>query len=168
MARLASSSTPFWRGEFRPEASDLLPVTFRQRQVFVLMPMEGEETDEIYRALKAGCATVDLIATRVDEKVGARIIMQDIDRMMGEAEFLIFDLSKERPNVYYELGYAHGIGNHSENILLVAREGTRIHFDVAPLRVQFYRSIDHLQSLVASQLSAMKQITRKLVSNELP
>ncbi len=172
MARLAAipasaasalSSTPFWRGEFRPEAVGLPPVTFKLRQVFVLMPMEGEEAEEIYRTLKAACATVDLIATRVDERVGARIIMQDIDRMMGEAEFLIFDLSKERPNVYYELGYAHGIGNNAENILLIAREGTHIHFDVAPLRIQFYRSTDHLQSLVASQLSAMKQITRGLV-----
>lgn len=163
MARLAASSTPFWQGELRPEGLDLPLVTFKQRQVFVLMPMEGEDAEEIYRALKVACTTVDLIATRVDERVGARIIMQDIDRMMGEAEFLIFDLSKERPNVYYELGYAHGIGNHAENILLIAREGTRIHFDVAPLRVQFYRSTDHLQSLVASQLSAMKKVTRGLV-----
>ena len=64
--------------------------------------------------------------------------------MMGHAEFLVFDLSYEKPNVYYELGYAHGIGNHAGNTLLIAREGTRIHFDIAPLRVQFYRSIDHL------------------------
>src|SRR4051794_25572152 len=111
MARLAVVTKlhgPFWR-----EASSLLPVTFKHKQVLVLMPIGSEEAEEVYRALKAACAVVDLVATRVDERVGAHIVMQDVDLMMGEAEFLIFDLSNERPNVYYELGYAHGIGNHS-------------------------------------------------------
>lgn len=121
------------------------------------MPIGGDNSQEVYKAIKAGCQTVDLVATRVDDKVGGRVIMRDVDEMMGHAEFLVFDLSYEKPNVYYELGYAHGIGNHAGNTLLIAQEGTRIHFDIAPLRVQFYRSIDHLQSLVATQLSEMKR-----------
>jgi hypothetical protein len=160
MARIAQGATPFWRGEFREKEQDLPPVTFRAHHVFVLMPMVGNESAEVYRAIKAGCALVDLTAARVDEATGARIIMRDVDKMMGDAEFLIFDLSQERPNVYYELGYAHGIGNHAENILLIAREGTPLAFDIAPLRVQFYRSTDHLQALIATHLSAMKQRTR--------
>jgi|CXWL01.1.fsa_nt_gi hypothetical protein len=160
MARLAQGATPFWSGELREKEQDVPAVTFREHHVFVLMPMADNESVEVYRAIKAGCALVDLAAARVDEATGARIIMRDVDKMMGDAEFLIFDLSQERPNVYYELGYAHGIGNHAENILLIAREGTPIAFDIAPLRIQFYRSVDHLQSLVATHLRVMKQRTR--------
>ena len=158
MARL--STTPFWRESLRDGPQQVPPVTFRPRQVFVLMQMTSGDSEAVYRAIKAGCRTVDLVATRVDEKPGATVIMRDIDAMMGHAEFLVFDLSNERPNVYYELGYAHGIGNHPDNILLVAREGTRIHFDVAPLRVHFYRSLEHLESLVAAQLGELKRTTR--------
>ncbi len=31
-------------------------------------------------------------------------------KMIGDANFVIVDLSLERPNVYYELGYARGLG----------------------------------------------------------
>jgi len=110
----------------------------------------------MYEAIRTGCLQVGLRAVRVDEVNGAGIIMRDVDRLMGEAEFLIFDLSRERPNVYYELGYAHGIGNSAQNILLLAREGTLIHFDVAPLRIHFYQSAAQLRAHVAAQLAAMK------------
>ena len=135
MARLAQTNTPFCRDALHDPTGPPPTVTFQPRKVFVLMPMSSLDSQAIYRAIVAGCRTVDLGASRVDEKAGAAIIMRDVDAMMGNAEFLVFDLSDERPNVYYELGYAHGIGNHAANILLVAREGTPIHFDVAPLRV---------------------------------
>jgi len=157
MARLAQGATPFWRGQFRENNECIPDVTFEPHRVFVLMPMGRNDSEEVYQAIKVACRTVDLVATRVDEKAGGRLIMRDVDAMMGHAEFLVFDLSYEKPNVYYELGYAHGIGNHAGNTLLVAKEGTQIHFDIAPLRVQFYRSNDHLQSLVAAQLSEMRR-----------
>lgn len=37
------------------------------------------------------------------------------------------DLSHERPNVYFELGFARGLG---KAVITIAREGTSIHFDV--------------------------------------
>ena len=160
MARLATSETPFWRHAFEDRAlviQDTPRVTFKPKAVFVLMEMTSNESDAVYRAIKNGCRAVDLAATRVDEKPGATVIMRDVDELMGHAEFLVFDLTGERPNVYYELGYAHGIGNHATNILLVAREGTRIHFDVAPLRIYFYRSLEHLQSMVSAQLGELKR-----------
>ena len=61
-------------------------------------------------------------------------------------------MTQERPNVYYELGYAHGVGNESSDVLLVAERGTVLHFDVAPLRVQYYSSETELRDVVAEQL----------------
>lgn len=170
MSRLAQGTTPFWRVELHVGTDQPPPVTFRPSEVFVLMPMadggsEAAYTEkDVYTAIKGGCQAVGLIASRVDDKPGAAVIMRDVDNAIGHAEFLVFDLTGERPNVYYELGYAHGIGNHSLNILLVAREGTRIHFDIAPLRVHFYRSPDHLQALVATQLAELKRLSATRVA----
>lgn len=57
--------------------------------------------------------------------------LREVVKRMCEAEYLVFDLTDERPNLYFELGYAFGIGNHAENVLLIAKTGSRIHFDVA-------------------------------------
>ena len=72
----------------------------------------------------------------------------------------ICDLTGERPNVYYELGYAHGVGNESSDILLIAKEGTNIHFDIASFRVNFYRSTEHLRTILNVNLKRMIEETR--------
>ena len=71
------------------------------------------------------------------------------------AEFIICDLTNERPNVYYELGYAHGVGNEGADILLIAKEGTTLHFDIGPLRVQYYSSTEHLRTIISANLKQM-------------
>ena len=68
-------------------------------------------------------------AVRVDENVGSGLVVGEITKLIEDAEFIICDLSLERPNVYYELGYAHGVGNEANDILLIAKEGTNLHFD---------------------------------------
>ena len=68
---------------------------------------------------------------------------------------LVFDLSGERQNVYYELGYAHGVGNEAKEILLIAEEGTTLHYDIAGLRVHFYKSLEGLQTTLARGLAEM-------------
>jgi hypothetical protein len=47
--------------------------------------------------------------------------------MIQKARFVVADLSNERPNVYFELGYSRGIG---KRVVTIARTGTLIHFDV--------------------------------------
>lgn len=87
-------------------------------------------------------------------------IIREITDLIGRAEFIIFNLTYERPNVYYELGYAHGVRSGPLDILLIAKEGTTIHFDIAPLRIQFYKTTEHLRSIVASSFKEMIRETR--------
>lgn len=49
--------------------------------------------------------------------MGAGFIIKEITRLLEDAEFIIFDLSNEHPNVYYKLGYSHGVGNEAHDIL---------------------------------------------------
>ena len=55
-----------------------------------------------------------------DTQVGSPPVVDAIKQLIQRAEYLVFDLSYERPNVYYELGYAHGVGNRATDLLLVA------------------------------------------------
>ena len=58
------------------------------------------------------------------------------------------------------LGYAHCVGNEAADIFLIAKEGTILHFDIAPLRVHFSSSTEHLCQIVKSNLEEMVRITR--------
>ena len=134
--------------------------TFEQNLVFVAMPFLGDDVQDKYSAIKDECAKFGLKAKRVDQNVGSGFIIKEITELIEQAEFIIFDLTQERPNVYYELGYAHGVGNEPLEILLIAKEGTKIHFDIAPMRIQFYKTTEHLRSIVAMSLKEMIKKTR--------
>ena len=134
--------------------------TFSPGLVFVMMSFQSDDSRDVFSAVKEECAALGLRATRVDEEGGSGFVIRDVVRLIEDAEFLVCDLSHERPNVYYELGYAHGVGNEADEILLVARAGTKLHFDIAPLRVWYYSDIPELRTIVARQLRRMIAATR--------
>ena len=134
--------------------------TFVKNLVFVGMSFSGKEMDDTYKAIKDECSKLKLKAARVDENVGSGFIIREITQLIEDAEFIIFDLTKERPNVYYEIGYAHGVGNEAYDILLVAKKETVIHFDISPMKINFYESTEDLREIVRSNLNAMIRKTR--------
>lgn len=112
---------------------------YARPKAFVVMPFR-EKMDEIYEIIKNTCYEQGIRVNRADEISGAGYVMQDVVNLIQASDIIICDLTFERPNVYYELGYTHGKMIHSsDNILLVAKEGTEVHFNVASLRIQFYR-----------------------------
>ena len=132
---------------------------FEEGLVFVIMPFSSQLND-VYSAMKDECSKLSLDCVRVDEVTGSGFILKKIYDLIERAEFIIADLTEERPNVYYEIGYAHGVGNEGNEILLIAKEGTKLHFDIAPLAVRFYSSTEHLRSIVNSHLGMMIKDTR--------
>ena len=147
----------FRRSDFDPDDDG----TFIKNLVFVAMSFSGQEMDDSYKAIKDECSKLGLKAKRVDENVGSGFILREITELIEDAEFIIFDLTKERPNVYYELGYAHGVGNEPLDILLVAKENTTIHFDISPMRIHFYKSTEHLRDILRNNLTEMIRKTRR-------
>ncbi len=146
-------------GRHSPDGND--DDNFTPNLVFVGMPFK-DEMDEVYLTISEVCKSLSLNARRAGENyTGSGFVIKEITGLIEEAEFLIFDLSYERPNVYYELGFAHGVGNLAEDILLIAREGTNIHFDSMPLRVLFYKSMEHLRSVTENSLRQMMRLTRQ-------
>lgn len=60
---------------------------------------------------------------------------------LKHAQSFYGDLTEERPNVYLEVGYAWGL---NKPVLLVAREGQRLHFDLSHHKCLFYKSLTKL------------------------
>lgn len=135
--------------------------TFEPGLVFVMMSFVSEDSDVTYSTIKEVCKNLGLRATRVDEGHGSGFIIREITSLIERAEFLVCDLSHERPNVYYELGYAHGVGNEADDILLVAKAGTKLHFDIAPLRVHYFDGEEALRAILRRQLTTMIAVTRR-------
>ena len=123
--------------------------------ICVIMAMGNSEMDEVHNIIKAECTRMNLMSTRVDESSGSYSITDDIIELITGSEFVIADLTHSRPNVYYELGYAHGIGHDGSSILLIAKEGTELHFDLSHLRVQFYQSLEHLKKIISGEMNKL-------------
>lgn len=152
----------FLRVEFEdPDPGSKSASHGRKNLVFVIMAFGAGAADETYAAIQDECARQGLKAVRVDDNVTSGLIIKDILQLIEGAEFIVCDLTHERPNVYYELGYAHGVGNNPSNIFLTAREGTHLHFDIAPLRVHYYRSNEHLRSIMATSFAKLVAARRR-------
>jgi len=82
-------------------------------------------------------------------------LTDDVIELITLFEFVISDLTLSKPNVYHELGYAHGIGHDGSSILLIAKEGTELHFDISHLHVQFYESLEHLHKIISGEMNKL-------------
>ena len=117
---------------------------FIENQVFIGMPFDKSIKD-IQKVIEDGCASNNLQAKIVNNGVSSNTIIDEIKSLIEESEFLIIDLTMENPNVYYELGYADGVGNEGKDILLLAKDGTNLKFDIQHRRVHFYKDAYDLQ-----------------------
>lgn len=122
--------------------------------VFILMSMDPQDDGlvDVHRTIKAQCAAFDLVATRVDEIEHQERITDQILERISTAEFIVADLSGEKPNVYYEVGYAHAIGKRP---ILIRKHGTRLHFDLSVHNVPEYRNITMLEDMLSRRLEAV-------------
>jgi hypothetical protein len=136
------------------------------KMVFLIMSFKGDGVAQVLDTVRDECTSLGFSATRADDSVGSDFVIKQIWKHIEKAELIVCDLTHERPNVYYELGYAHGVGNTGDNILLIAREETTLHFDIGPLRVHHYSSMESLRAILRKNLPEMNRVTTlKQVSN---
>jgi hypothetical protein len=137
----------------KPELQKLVTET-RQGFVFVAMPMDKDDHQlvDVLEAIKVGAKECGLTAERVDEEESNERITDRMLDSIRKAEFVIADLTNGRPNVFYEAGYAHGIGKIP---IYVAREGTQLHFDVKDYPIIMFRNMKELREGVTKRLRAI-------------
>jgi hypothetical protein len=126
-------------------ASGAVPEPAKKESVFVAMPFV-EEFDDVYQfGIYSTIRRCGYICEKVDESAFVGNIVDRITDGIRNAKFVVADLSLEKPNVYLEVGYAWGM---NKPVLLVAKEGQRLHFDVSHHKCLFYKKIGQLAELL--------------------
>ena len=106
-------------------------------------PCSDRSSDDVYRfgirkpVKSCGCSCI-----RADTSAFTGDALGHIQCRIQNAKLVIADLTKARPNVYLESGYALGCG---VPVLFVARKGQEIHFDLVTHKCLFYRNIRDLR-----------------------
>ena len=110
------------------EMPSALPLqdTIDEKLVFVIASFQLD-MEPAFEAIQAAASAVGLRAQRVKDVTGDYKISDKMLAMIRQAKLIVADLTHERPNVYFELGYARGLG---KTVITIMREGSKVHFDV--------------------------------------
>ncbi len=121
----------------------------KNNTAFIIMPIDPSKPDliDVLNSIKETCSKFGISAVRADEIEHQQQITDVVLRQIRECEFLIADLSLERPNVYYEIGYAHAIGKRP---ILIRKKGTQLHFDLSVHNVREFENVTELKKKLES------------------
>lgn len=126
------------------------------KKCFVLMPFAEQYLEVYLEIYKPVCAANGLEVWRVDEISRPGSITRDIVEGILDADVVIADLTTKNPNVFYELGIAHAVGNKT---IMTAQQTTDVPFDIANFRVIFYeQSITGSNKLKSDLDKAIKEL----------
>lgn len=106
------------------------------RTVFTIMSFKPEFID-VFDSCQQVCQEYGLEAERTDESASSEPILPRMLNGIRNSAFVIADLSELSCNVFYEVGYAKGLG---KEVILIARKGTELPFDLKDLPTLFWET----------------------------
>ena len=123
------------------------------REVFVVMSFEtSPQYTDLLESIQGTCEQFGYAAYRVDESTDGSRILPEIVRGIRQAAFVVADVSDTKPNVYWELGFAAGV---DKAIILTARKGTELPFDISDVPVIFWDSFSEFKKTLAKRVDGI-------------
>jgi hypothetical protein len=123
------------------------------RVMFVAMSF-AREFLPTYRAVRKVAKELGFHVERTDFSETSERILPRILGGIGRSAFVLADVSKLSPNVFYELGYAQALG---KPVIATAKRGTRLPFDIVDLPVVFWDRPGDLTERLPARIRAVVQ-----------
>ena len=132
-------------------AASLPPAKYLAGTAFIMMWMDPThpELTDVADAVRSVFRSFEIRAVRADDIEHEGLITDRVLNEIRTAEFLFADLSGMRPNVYYEVGYAHALG---KRVILFRKSGTGVHFDLAGYNCPEYENLRDLKEKLSRRL----------------
>jgi hypothetical protein len=112
----------------KARGSRRIPGAIAQRPfVFVVMPFASELKDVYELGIRPACEDAGSECGRVDEQIFLESILERIYAEIERADIVVAEMTGRNPNVFYETGYAHGLG---KPVILLTKSADDIPFDL--------------------------------------
>ena len=125
------------------------------RQMFVIMKFNDDALNSAFAtAIEPVGRDFDLEAFTIEGAENSNPLPPQILRAIERSRVVLADLTGDRPNCYFEAGYALG---QRKEIILTCREGDKPHFDVADRKIIFWKSEIDLKRKLTARLTKLKE-----------
>lgn len=121
------------------------------RSVFTIMSFKKEFID-VFDSCKDACQKYHFEAERTDESASSEPILPRILQGIRNSAFVIADITELSTNVFYEVGYAKGLG---KEVILIAKKGTELPFDLKDLPTLFWETQRDLKEGLAERIGGV-------------
>lgn len=134
-------------------ASRLMSGVSESQTAFIAMWFD-EKMKDAKEAIKAAIKECDYVPIIIDEKEHANFIVPEIFYEIKRSKFIIADYSGQRNGVYYEAGYARGIG---KEVIMTCKDTyfSDIHFDTKQINCIKWETPDELKEKLVKRIEAV-------------
>jgi hypothetical protein len=146
------------KSDWSEHATDLLALAEKvaeSHSVLVIMSYaDRAELVDTYETIKSVVEgeTLKFRCERITEENAGDRILPDILERIRRANFTIVDLTDLRPNVFYEMGFADGLG---KKVIVTAKAGTELPFDVKDIPTIFWSGQTQLRKDLEKRILAV-------------
>lgn len=156
----------FWLKNVHPMRQN--PKVFRLSQyediepylVSAMMPFKST-FKPVFEAMEKACENLGLKCTRADDNDNWEqpIAFQNVVNLIDKSSVVIFDLSEENPNVFYEMGIANTLG---KEIVIITQDEKYVPFDIQHLLyIKYEKNETGLEKLTHEIANRINKIRNK-------